>query len=90
MNTLEEALRQDVTEFNSFKLIPYTLDFEQILEHTDGEWDLYGSYRIFFKEKPNESICNELSLRELNIALFAIYEFHNVINFIKYGKYLDE
>lgn len=90
MNTLIKSLQKDVDEFNSYKLIPYTLAFEQILEHTDGEWDPYGSYKIFFKEKPNESICSELSLNELDIALYAIYEFHNVLNYIKNGKYLDE
>lgn len=90
MNTLEEALRQDVNEINQSKLIPYTLDFEQILEHNDGEWDPYGSYRIFFKEKPNESIINELSLGGLDIAIAAIYGFIEVTNYIKYGKYLNE
>ena len=90
MNALEESLRKDVDEFNSYKLIPYTLDFKQILEHTDNEWDPYGTYTIFFEEKPYEPICSELSLKELDTALFAIYEFHNVLNYIKNGKYLDE
>lgn len=68
MKTLIENLYDDIKEINNL-ISPKKL---MITINEDEDSDYYGTYGLTFNYK-HESIISELSVRELSIAIAAIY-----------------
>lgn len=81
----KEILAQNQIELNELYengYLKYPIIIEQVTEHWDGEVDPYGTYRLYYKDFPHESIISELSEQEVDIATAAIYGIFDTLNYV--------
>lgn len=81
-----EVLKQnqiELDELYSKGYLKYPIVIEYIDHHWDGEFDPYGTYRLYYKDHPYETIVGELSVEEVDIVVAGIYGIFDTLNYIK-------
>lgn len=82
----KEILTQNQIELDELYekgYLKYPIVIEQVTEHWDGEYDPYGTYRLYYKGFPRESIISELSEQEVDVVTAGIYGIFNTLNYVR-------
>lgn len=81
----ECVLRQNQIELDALYEKGY-LKYPMIIEESDysnDEFDERGTFSIYYKGFPDERIVSNLSPKEIDVAVYAIYQMFETLEYIK-------